>query len=204
MKRILGLLLLVTVICSFCGCSLLYDYESYAVGSFDVGYSSALNNAFLGAYNWDGTEENMNIVIPESYNGIKITELGGYFGRGVPSPFTISLTDNALNALCENAMEWQYVSDTANIDNCNIQYLRFELNVSKYISEVENFYAGDITVAKYVENGEVKYNAYVLTCYVTCDADNEKFYAKDGKLYFKETDTLVENIIYEDFYIEAQ
>ena len=204
MKRIFGLLLLVTIISSFCGCSLLYDYESYAVGLFDVGYSSALNNAFLGTYNWDGTEENMNVVIPESYNGIKITELGGYFGRGVPSPFTISPTEDALNVLCENATEWQYVSDTANIDNYNVQYLRFKLNVSKYISEVENFYSGDIIVAKYTENGEVKYNAYVLTCYVTCDADNEKFYSKDGKLYLKETDTLVENIIYEDFDIEAQ
>ena len=61
---------------------------------------------------------------------------------------------------------------------------------------------GGIVLAKYEENGETIYNVYILTCYVTCDENNKTFYAKEGKLYFKQTDKLVDGIIYEDFNIE--
>ena len=58
---------------------------------------------------------------------------------------------------------------------------------------------GGIIVAEYEEDEEKKYNVYVLTCYVTCDENNKIFYSKDGKLYFKKDDVLVEDIIYTDF-----
>ena len=61
---------------------------------------------------------------------------------------------------------------------------------------------GGIVLAEYEKNGETIYNVYILTCYVTCDENNKIFYAKDGKLYYKKTNELVEGIIYEDFDIK--
>ena len=72
MKKIAIVILSVLLIFSLFGCSLLYDHEICAVGFFDVGYSKALNDAFIGTYNWDGTNEGMNIVIPEYYNNFKV------------------------------------------------------------------------------------------------------------------------------------
>ena len=203
MKHILTLLLTVTLLVTLTGCSLLYDHEYCAVDSFNVGYSKALSDAFVGTYNWDGTDEGMNITIPEYYNDIKIKGLGGYFGRGVPTPFNIVPDEEARNILCPSATGWSYVNKTTNIDANTVQYLKFTLNISKYIEKIENLNAGEIIVAEYVEKEETKYNVYVLTCYVTCDENNKTFYAKDGRLYFRKNDAIVEGIIYEDFDLEA-
>ena len=69
------------------------------------------------------------------------------------------------------------------------------------LKALEDQIAADL--AEYEENGETISNIYVLTCYVTCDENNKTFYAKDGKLYFKQTNELVVDIVYEDFDIEA-
>lgn len=141
----------------------------------------------------------MNIILPEKYNNATITGLGGYCGRGVPSPFEIFPTKEARAALCDSATGWSGVYHTATLENYNIEYLRFHLHITEYIKELENFSAGEIILAEHEENGEIKYNVYVLTCFVTCDENNKVFYAKDGKLYYKEDNTLVEDIVYEDF-----
>lgn len=203
MKYIVTLFLIIVLLLTLSSCSLWYDHENNAVGFFNVGYSESLNDAFIGAYNWDGTDEGMNITIPKYYNNIKIKELGGYCGRGVPTPFEILPAEEARNILCPNATEWSRVAHTATIVASSVQYLNFTVNISKYIQEIENLDAGGIIVAEYVENGETKYNVYVLTCYITCDEDNKTFYAKDGKLYLRDGDVLVEDIIYEDFDLEA-
>ncbi len=203
MKYISTAILIVALLLASTSCSLLYGHEINAIGAFDVGYSKTLKDAFLGRYNWDDIESGMNIEIPEYYNNIKITGLGGYFGRGVPTAFEIVPTEKVRSTLCPNANNWSYANNTAGIDADNVQYLKFTLHISKYIEELVMPYAGGIIVAECVENEEIKYNVYVLTCYVTCDEDNETFYAKDGKLYFRENDVLVEDITYEDFDLDA-
>ena len=97
MKKIIVCILCVIICLSFSSCSLLYDLD--AVDSFDVGYSTSLINAFLSSYNWDGTDETTNIVVPEKYEGIPITEFGGYYGRGVPCSFSIRPTEYAKEKL---------------------------------------------------------------------------------------------------------
>ena len=202
MKKLVIVILAVSLVFSLCGCSLLYEYTNSAIDSFDVGYSKMLNKAFFANYNWDGTADGMNIILPEEYNKTKITGLGGYTGRGYPAGFVIDFTDVAKEELCSNATQWSYTNHTANIEAADIQFLSFQLHISKNIKEIENLSMGGIVLAKYEENGETIYNVYILTCYVTCDENNKTFYAKDGKLYFKQTDKLVDDIIYEDFNIE--
>lgn len=37
--------------------------------------------------------ENLNIIIPEYYKDLKVTGIGGYFGRGLPMPFYIDISE---------------------------------------------------------------------------------------------------------------
>lgn len=198
-KRLFAIALFFSLIFSLDECSLWYVYVNNAVDSFDLGYSERLGEAFFADYNWDGTEQGKNIVLPEKYNGATITGLGGYTGRGYPSPFKIMFSDETREKLCPKATQWSYANSTAYIKNCDVQYLTFQLHISKSIKKAQNLSMGGIILAEYEENGEKKYNVYVLTCYVTCDENNKVFYSNDGKLYFKEDDVLVEDIIYTDF-----
>ncbi len=202
MKKLLAVILSTLLTFSLCGCSLLYEYVHHAVGSFDIGYSKALKEAFFASYNWDGTTDGMNIILPEYYNKAKITGLGGNTGRGLPSGFVIIFSDATKEELCSNATQWSYTNHTANIENPNVQFLSFQLHISKNIDEITNISMGGIVLAEYEENGEMIYNVYVLTCRVTCDENNEIFYAKDGKLYYRKNDALIEGIVYEDFDID--
>lgn len=47
MKRIIAVAVILVLIISLCSCSLMYEYQNNAVGSFDVGYSEMLNDAFF-------------------------------------------------------------------------------------------------------------------------------------------------------------
>ena len=203
MKKVLTMVLVFSLLFALCGCSLFYEYENDAIGSFDVGYSEILKKAFLADYHWNGSEDGRNVVVPDRYQGAVITGLGGYTGRGYPSPFLIRLSDEAKMQLCPEATEWWYVTHTAESADAEVRYLRFQLQISEHIKELENLSMGGIILASYPENGEEKHRVFVLTCYVTCDEDNETFYAKDGKLYYRDGDVLVEDIVYEDFDLEA-
>lgn len=202
MKKLSLLLLISVLLFSMCSCSLWYDHENNAIGCFDVGYAEFTKDAFVASYNWDGSNEGMNIVVPEVYNDIKISGMGGYFGRGVPTPFIIHFSDEARAKFCPSATGWFYASHTANIENANVQYLPFQLHISKNIKEAVNLCMGGIIVAERVENEEEICKVYVLTCYVTCDEENKTFYSEDGKLYYRKNNVLVEDIVYYDFDLE--
>ena len=201
MKKIIVCILCVIICLSFSSCSLLYDLD--AVDSFDVGYSTSLNNAFLSSYNWDGTDETTNIVVPEKYEGIPITEFGGYFGRGGPCSFSIRPTEYAKEKLCDKADEWFYMSDIRNVEISNIKTINFNVHISKNIKIIENLSLGGFIGGKYIEDEKEYYDVFVLLCTVTCDDENKSFYAKNGKLYFSDNDTLVTDILYYDFDIDG-
>lgn len=72
-----------------CGCSLEYS-EWGKEGNFTYAYGD--KKAFVTEYRWDGTVEGMNIILPESFDGKEIISIGGYFGRGLPTPFTVDIS----------------------------------------------------------------------------------------------------------------
>ena len=73
----------------FCSsCSLTYDYIEE--DNIDIGYSKIERSAYIGRISCKETEEG-NIILPSKYNNIVIKELGGYFGRGVPTAFGIDI-----------------------------------------------------------------------------------------------------------------
>lgn len=201
MKKLMFLIIFVMIF-SLTGCSQFYDLETDAVDGWDVGYSDFYEDAYLGVYNWDGSQENVNIVVPEEYKGYKATKLGGYSGSGYPSMVKIEPTDDAKKLLCSDATEWYHISHISKIENYNIKFVTFNVHVSKNIKEIKELDLGGFIGGKYIKDEKEYYDIYVLLCNVTCDENNKTFYSKDGKLYYTQDDTLVSDIVYTDFDLE--
>lgn len=47
------------------------------------------HQAFAADVDWDGSDGAV-IVIPDEVHGYKVTALGGYIGRGVPTAFALN------------------------------------------------------------------------------------------------------------------
>ena len=199
MKRLIAIFLCI-ITCLYCsGCSFDYAHENNAVGGFDVGYSEKLTDAFLSTYNWDGTDEATHIVVPEEYNGIPITTFGGFYGRGVPRSCDIEPTDDAKKILCEEADEWFHISGIPDGEFEEFTTIYFDVHISKNIEKIETLHLGGFIGAEYTKDGVDYRKTFIILCNVTCDENNKVFYAKDGKLYYKRSGSLVEDIFYYDF-----
>ncbi len=204
MKKLIAVFLSVFICLTFSGCSLLFEYQTDAIDNFDIGYSKVLNEAFVSSYNWDGTDETKNIVIPEEYNGEKITALGGYCGRGVPCAFGIELPESYQNNLCSEANQWVASDVYEDVGSVDTVYLNFNLHISENIEQIkihtlDRFYNGT-----YFNGKDYNSKIIVVLLYnITCDEDNKTFYAKEGKLYYRQNDELVSDILYYDYDFET-
>ena len=198
MKKLLVALVAVLLLFSLCGCCLYYDSRGITENSLEVFYAPTIKEAFIHTYYWDGSDEGKTIVIPESYEGCTITAFGGYHGRGVPSPFHVVFTEEAQELLRPDAFRWD-MNYLDNIKDYNVEYIHFNLHISQYIDEIVDMNLDEYHVARY---GMVPM-VYVITFNVTCDENNKTFYAKDGKLYYRENDALVEEFPYSDFVLET-
>ena len=182
----------------------MYEYQSDAIGDFDIGYSKMLNNAFLSSYNWDGSDETKNIVIPEEYQDIPITALGGYYGRGVPCAFGVNLSEVTQNDLCGEANQWFCSNIYEDIESVDTIYLNFNIHISKNIKQITEHTLDCFYEGTYFD-GEDSYSKIIVVFlyHITCDEENNTFYAKDGKLYLRKDDTPVTDILYYDFSVDG-
>ena len=77
--------------------------------------------------------------------------------------------------------------------------LDFNIHISKNIEKITLSSLNYVYVGEYSNGENYELKAMVAFRYrFTCDENNETFYAKDGKLYYKENDTLVSDIFYYD------
>ncbi len=89
MKKIcLGLVCILILILT-CGCSTDFSQQAEE-GDFSFAYGK--KSAFVTEYRWDGTEEGKTILIPASYNDLKVVSVGGFFGRGLAMPFSVDIS----------------------------------------------------------------------------------------------------------------
>ena len=153
------------------------------------------NCAFVSSYQWDGTDEKKTITIPNEVGENKVTRLGGYSGRGCPEPFLISLTDD-YRITIDGEKIYSFNSEDE-LDTWGFEYeienVRFTLNIGKGINKVVN-----VDMSNYYpkENEKGKVILYHPVVYIECDEDNRTFYSKDGKLYYKSNDELVNDFAY--------
>lgn len=176
-----------------CACALTActysQYESFEEGNINGGYNK--HDAFVGMCFWDGGDK--VIELPDEYNGLPVTTLGGYIGIGSPDPFAIVLRDENYRMYRDsfiNAIE---------LPDDEYETITFTVKIGKNLRGIEDalgkLFFGIETID---ENGnEIIDIVYKVAYYFEVDSNNKTFYSKDGKLYNKSDDTIVDTFFYE-------
>ena len=151
----------------------------------NYGYNRFAWIAAAGAYYFDGDTSDMTITIPDKFGIYPITKLGYYYGTGVKSPFRIILPDSYPTVSIHPSL------DEDEIAAADITYLDFTLYLGKNIKEIER-----IAMDYYKRPSENGNAYYAPRVYIICDEENKTFYSKDGKLYRREDDSLVDDFLY--------
>jgi hypothetical protein len=198
MKKTVAFLLLVSFIlclsaCDLDGVAYFYSYAGEYNG-FGIDVNKLANCCFVSGYTCTEYTEGMEITIPDDYNGIPIKRVGGFSGIGAPSPFSIDLSQVYMNAPegSEFDMIWRYPDDELSVAY-TIENVVFQLNIGKNIEEIDFVFMDDY-YPHINEDGSITF--YHPVVYITCSEENTTFYSKDGKLYYKSTNALVEDFAY--------
>jgi len=199
MKKLFAMVVLVALSLLFSGCVLeevIMPYsETAETDGLFISVSKIANRAFVGRYDSAEYPDNFEITIPDEYEGVPIKQIGGYHGRGVPSPFCIDLSFY-LNAPKESKYDAVFGGDLDKFDIAEdyvIEEILFELNIGENIETVE-YVSMDDYYPHINEDGSITFYHPVVN--ITCSDDNEHFYSKDGKLYHKATDEVVSEFAY--------
>ena len=193
-KRIVSYLALLSCILPLTSCSLFYHMET---GDIDIGYNTTKKDAFVANITFD--KDKTEYVIPSEINGCYVTTLGGYFERGVPSPFRASSNMQELypdaDRYYSTSEEYLYEDKSFLGDEVIINNYKLFVTLPKYLKTVK-YVDTNIEVAEYKKDD--KTTAYVsrYVFYFNLDSSNENFYTKEGKLYTKD-DVLVKDFLYE-------
>ena len=200
MKRILYVFVLVILILCVCSCpseKLALQYrESAEKDGFYIGVNKTANCCFVGSFDCDEYIENMEITIPDHYEGIPIKRIGGYFGRGVPTPFVISVAGLYMNAPDKSKFDSVYNGDIHSFEieeKYTVEKLKFTLNIGKNVNTIAN-----VSMDSYYPhiNSDGSITFYYPVVNINCSDKNKHFYSKDGKLYDKKTNELISDFAY--------
>ena len=177
--------------------SLLYEAEFTGEG-FIYGVNKTAKTCFAGQYECTEYTPNCEITIPDEFDGKPITKIGGYHGRGVPTPFFISVDDVFMNAPAGTRFSYIFNGDLKSYQfdvSFNEEDVVFVLNIGKNVKTVEYVEMGK----KYPhvnEDGSVTF--YHPVVYINCSEENKNFYSENGKLYNRKTDELITEFDYAD------
>ena len=169
------------------GCSLAYSIEYSADENIVFGVSK--RDAFMIEFNWDGDETKTTFVIPDEFNGVPVTRLGGYTGRGFPCPFHINLPDKYSNdSIC--SLSEDFFEDEQQVaawfpNGYEIIELQFTVRLGKNVKDL--YYHTKFHYYQFTTDGE-KTKLYLPKYSFECPEENPYFYAVDGVLYERNTD----------------
>lgn len=183
MKKVLvicGLIVLLFLV----GCGVVMFFMAYGNaedvidGRWTYGYQKFPKECFVISYHWDGDTNNMEVQIPESYQGTKINTLGGYLGKGYPAPFHVAIPEDYYDTEFDFCTE-----DEELIRDSDYETLTFTIvlgnNISNIKGEIKDTYWG-------VENDAGEEDILYKIEYKFKVADeNEKYYAEEGILHEK-------------------
>ena len=200
MKRgfVLFLLVFLTLCCTGCiaeSACWLYSSDG-KINGFYVAVNETANCCFVGTYTCEEYAENQEITIPDEFDGKPIKRIGGTYGSGVPSPFSISVASLYMNASEDSEYGGIYHGDLKDFniaEEYRVEDVCFVLNIGKNIETIE-FVDMDEYYPHINEDGSITF--YHPVVYVKCAEDNPYFYSKDGKLYDKKTDALISQFAY--------
>ena len=178
MKKSLCVILSVFLCLLLCACgdwSLNYD-KTGTSGSWDVAYDTDRKKAFVSAYSWDGSEEGKIITVPDEIEGYRVIKIGGYFGRGLPMPFSVQIYSDQFGKDGYSAQK----PDPSLFDKpLRIVELPFTLRLGDNIEKIDNVaYTG-----YYLDEIEDAIIATHPVFYVEVSEGNRSFYSENGRLY---------------------
>ena len=133
--------------------------------------------AGVSSVTYDPASGSSLIVIPESYGDYPVVGLGGYVGKGGPSPFDIEV--KGVRSTVRVSPSYGYFGKV-NGKKVNLIYHDVTLNLGPNIKEI---YADQHGL--YVETEGDRGEVHVVRVFVNCDPANRSFYSEDGRLYDK-------------------
>lgn len=200
MKKFYAIVLSLCLTIFLAGCVLegtSFFYTDYVeLDGFEICINKVANCCFVGGYDCTEYTENLEITIPDDYNGIPIKQIGGYSGTGFPAPFSISLFTLYMNAPEESEYYAVFDGDAVKYgssEEYTVEDVVFTLNIGKNI-EVIDYVEMDAYYPHINDDGSITFYHAVVN--ITCSDENEHFYSKDGKLYDKKTNELISDFAY--------
>lgn len=199
--KIIALFVLALSLFSLSACSMYYDIEDaeFEGRMMGMGYAEKLNRAFVG-YVVTDNQEGETIVLPDDYNGMPVTELGGYVGRGYPCPFLVEplfLNEDETHYYVISRDEdlAEGTTSTTEVITHNITY---HVLLPKNLKELVYVHGRYIYLKKSKESADTEpVEVYRILYYFELDESNPYFYTENGKLYNKKTNELIDAFIYE-------
>lgn len=166
------------------------NHESVYVDGCNIDYNTLTHTAFVTVCSVD---ENNTVVIPDEVNGCKVTSLGGIPGCGAKHSFQVMVENS-------DRFESGYHVSIANYLDTDYETYTFNVKLGKNIKKIvsilgHSVWVGDNIIVDGVETPDIiarfVYNFEVAS-------ENKTFYSENGKLYYKKTGKLVEEIDYGD------
>lgn len=195
MRKIAVVLLIVGCVLCLGACSLFYTFSQTQDGTIQLGYGKWNKKSFVIGYDWQvGMPQ--QVELPSQYLGTTVDALGGYTGRGYPCPFAVRFASP--ESMYPGADE--YFSTDASMDvlqNGEVQVDEYVFSITLPDSLREIRYVVDsVSVAAYQTQDGPVYKVAKALYRFTIAEDNPYFYTRDGKLYDKGTDRLVDEFAY--------
>jgi len=129
MRKITSILLIAFMIIALSACSHAYEYANgKTVDGVYYVFNKYNKTCFAASYTWDEDINNTAIVIQDEVDGYKVTELGGFCGKGMPTPFCITVSR-------EDGVLYEEGSEPENV---NVQNVVFNIHLGKYLKAFEN------------------------------------------------------------------
>lgn len=172
------LVILVGLGCFVVNGSMMYGDGAFREDGLRYYPHAVFKTCFAADYAWPEGAAEAVIDLPEERDGYRVTELGGYIGRGLPCPFMVDLPGDPV-----------LYSESALPAGAEIEDYHLTLNIGRSLAGDEN-----VAMDCYYCVGENRFVRILTT--VNCSGDNPNFYAEDGRLYRKADDSLVEGFIY--------
>ena len=134
----------------------------------------------------------LKVTVPDTLFGYPVTALGGWHSRGVPCAFAVCLPENWT---VQEAFGADMAADPGGYyPEARVVELPFSLHLGKNVAQLSlpgaAGYAG--------LDGQGRQTVWLIRWYVTCDAENETFYAENGRLYTRADGLPAEGLLYQD------
>ena len=198
------------VIVYACGCKT-YSGASFSYERFDIRLDSenkaSARRAMVSDWKWSGDPNDNVIEIPDNYSDkVIFMSVGGYIGTGCPAPFEVVL-DDSVKAFTdyknptldvgfeENVHAYGVPRDT----EYSFEDVEFTIKLGKNVGQVYISYTGRERNPAYtyigVINEDESITFYRIYFRFECDEENETYYAEDGILYEKKTNSRADKVL---------